>query len=73
MNHRIVRQVPEPPAVSVSERLWSVEDASTWLGVPVNTLYGWRTRGYGPRAVRVGRHLRYVPAEVRDWVLGQAS
>lgn len=55
------------------ERLWTVQEASAWLGVPVNTLYGWRTRGEGPRAARLGRHLRYVPADVRAWVEQRAS
>ena len=40
------------------DRLWSVDDVSAFLGVPVETLYQWRKRHYGPRAGRVGRHLR---------------
>lgn len=58
------------PAV---ERLWSVEDVSTFLGVPVETLYQWRKRRYGPPAARVGRHLRYDPADVRAWVKARAA
>lgn len=53
--------------------LWSIEDTSAWLGVPVATLYQWRSRRLGPRAYRVGRHLRYDPADVREWLDGQAS
>jgi predicted DNA-binding transcriptional regulator AlpA len=49
------------------DRLWSVDDVSAFLGVPVETLYQWRKRHYGPRAGRVGRHLRYEPDEVRAW------
>jgi excisionase family DNA binding protein len=49
------------------DRLWSVDDVSEFLGVPVETLYRWRKFGGGPRAGRVGRHLRYDPAEVRAW------
>lgn len=56
-----------------ADRLWTVEDASAFLGVPVGTLYQWRTRRQGPRAFRVGRHLRYDPAEIRQWLEGQAS
>lgn len=55
------------------ERLWTVDDTSHWLGVPVGTLYQWRTRHLGPRAFRVGRHLRYDPADVRAWLDRQAS
>lgn len=55
------------PAAHV-DRLWSVHDTSAFLGVPVGTLYQWRCRGQGPRAYRVGRHLRYDPFEVRMWL-----
>jgi hypothetical protein len=30
------------------DRLWSVEDVSEYLGVPVKTLYQWKWRGEGP-------------------------
>ncbi|MEO3780382.1 helix-turn-helix domain-containing protein [Micromonospora sp. B11E3] len=50
-----------------TERLWSVTDVSAFLGIPVGTLYQWRHRRIGPRASRVGRHLRYDPADVRAW------
>lgn len=50
------------------DRLWSVEDVSYYLGVPISTLYQWRCAGRGPRSRRVGRHLRYAPADVRAWV-----
>ncbi|CCH28568.1 helix-turn-helix domain-containing protein [Actinosynnema sp. NPDC047251] len=50
------------------EPLWTVTDVASFLGVPVHTLYGWRTKRYGPPARRVGKHLRYLPAEVRAWV-----
>ena len=55
------------------EPLWTVHDVSAFLGVPVATLYQWRYRGIGPRASRVGRHLRYDPADVRAWLERQAA
>jgi excisionase family DNA binding protein len=57
----------------IADRLWSVEDVSAYLLVPVETLYQWRKRKYGPPAARVGRHLRYNPADVRTWVKEQAA
>ncbi|WP_332888575.1 helix-turn-helix domain-containing protein [Actinophytocola xanthii] len=48
--------------------LWTVQDVSEFLGVPVNTLYQWRHRGYGPTARRVGRYIRYKQADVIAWV-----
>ena len=50
------------------EPLWTVEDVSTFLGVPVNTLYQWRHRGYGPPARRVGRYIRYKRDDVAAWL-----
>jgi excisionase family DNA binding protein len=55
------------------ERLWEIEDVSTYLGIPVGTLYQWRHRRKGPRAAKVGRHLRYDPADVHSWVKDQAA
>jgi predicted DNA-binding transcriptional regulator AlpA len=53
-------------------RLWTVQDVSTYLGIPVMTLYHWRRTGYGPRGTRVGRYLRYRPEEVRAWFENQS-
>jgi excisionase family DNA binding protein len=50
------------------ERLWTVQDVSEYLAVPVHTVYGWRKSGTGPPARRLGKRLRYRPEDVRDWV-----
>lgn len=52
---------------TTQERLWGIADVSAYLGIPVNTLYQWRHQGYGPKGRRVGRHVRYDPADVRRW------
>ena len=52
----------------MNDKLWTVEDVAEFLGVPVKTLYRWRTTGYGPRGRRVGRYIRYKPADVLAWV-----
>jgi excisionase family DNA binding protein len=57
---------PEP------ERLWTVHEVSTYLRIPVGTLYQWRHRRIGPPASKTGRHLRYDPNAVREWVRGRA-
>ena len=41
------------------DRLMTIADLSEMLGVPVDTLYGWRHRGEGPAGYRIGRHVRY--------------
>jgi hypothetical protein len=35
----------------VDERLMTIADLSTMLGGPIDTLYGWRHRGEGPRGL----------------------
>jgi excisionase family DNA binding protein len=55
------------------ERLWSVQDAAAYLGVPVGTLYQWRSAGKGPKCGRAGRHLRYRPEDVRAWFVAQTA
>lgn len=57
-----------PPRGSVRDPLMSVTDLAAFLGVPVATIYTWRKRGRGPRARRVGRHLRYLQSDVDQWL-----
>jgi excisionase family DNA binding protein len=51
-----------------TEQLWGVKEVAAYLGVPVQTVYQWRTTRYGPAGVRVGRYVRYRPEDVRAWV-----
>ena len=59
---------PTVAALPSDGRLWSVQDVSAFLGLPVATLYRWRWNGCGPTAYRIGRHLRYDPVTVRAWL-----
>jgi hypothetical protein len=59
--------------VPACERLWSVQDVSAFLGVPVATLHQWRYLGTGPAAFRVGKHLRYDPDAVRRWLIDECT
>jgi excisionase family DNA binding protein len=38
------------------------------LGLSVATLRAWRHRGKGPRFLRLGRSVRYLPADVDEFV-----
>jgi predicted DNA-binding transcriptional regulator AlpA len=51
----------------VQDRLWTAEETAAYLQIPKATLYQWRYLGIGPRAGRVGRHLRYDPEDVKAW------
>jgi Helix-turn-helix domain len=44
------------------EPLLDVTELAAYLGVPVSTLYDWRTRGKGPVAYRFGNQLLRVRA-----------
>lgn len=54
-------------------RTWTVHDVAAFLGVPVQTLYRWRTHRIGPPAYRVGKHVRYLPHEVMTWLRQQTN
>lgn len=49
------------------EQLWTIDDVAAYLRVTKHTLYHWRTKGYGPPASLMGKHLRYDPDDVRAW------
>lgn len=57
-----------PLVVHGPQELWTADQAATFLKVPKGTLYRWKYLGTGPPVHRVGKHLRYDPAEVRRWV-----
>ena len=54
--------------MEASDRLMTLAELADMLGVPVNTLYGWRCRGEGPPGYRIGRHVRYRRATVEEWL-----
>jgi excisionase family DNA binding protein len=54
-----------------SDRLLSIEEVASLLGIPTQTLYDWRTRRKGPKALRVGRYVRYRREDVRAWIEAQ--
>lgn len=57
----------------MNAKLWSIEDVSDYLGIPKNTLYQWRTKGYGPAGKRMGKYIRYRPEDVETWVAEQGG
>ena len=50
------------------ERLLTLEEVSRYLAIPKNTLYRWRVDGLGPKALKVGKHLRYRHADLEAWL-----
>lgn len=56
-------------------KLWTINDVAEFLGISIWTLYHWRTKGYGPKGRRMGKHVRYKAEDVYAWVesLGDAA
>ncbi len=59
------------PTLSGLEPLLSIDELSEYLHVPVKTLYDWRITGKGPRAIHVGRQLRFFVSDVHEWLTEQ--
>lgn len=55
------------------QKLWTPEQVAEFFGVPLATIYRWRSRGGGPRGFRVGKFLRYEDAEVRAFIEAQQA
>jgi excisionase family DNA binding protein len=53
---------------AMPERLLSVEEVAEILGVPVSTLHYWSHRNEQLVGARIGRRLRYRPADVEAFV-----
>lgn len=49
----------------------SPQALSEYFGVPLQTIYRWRTEGKGPKGYRVGKFVRYRLEDVEAWELEQ--
>jgi excisionase family DNA binding protein len=57
---------PERPEEEVA--FYTLPELAAYLRVPEETLRGWRKDGKGPRAAKMGRHLRYDRRDVAEWI-----
>ena len=55
------------PTRALTER-----EVAELLGLAVATLRAWRHRGKGPRFLRLGRSVRYLPSDLADFVRASA-
>nr|WSX20165.1 helix-turn-helix domain-containing protein [Streptomyces tubercidicus] len=71
--------MPRTPAVDtlrdgLPDRYLTPEDLVTLFGLEsVETVYTWRKKRTGPTGFRVGKHIRYDPADVHAWVTQQTA
>jgi predicted DNA-binding transcriptional regulator AlpA len=49
-------------------QLLTIDEVSCQLQVPVDTLYYWRSTGYGPQALKVGKYLRWRQEALDAWI-----
>jgi predicted DNA-binding transcriptional regulator AlpA len=60
--------------LSANDRRWqpdpllTVDEVAIWIRKPKATLYAWRSRGLGPRGIRLGNSLRYRRSDVEAWL-----
>jgi excisionase family DNA binding protein len=57
----------EDGATRGGRRLLKIVDLADYLGVSVETIYKWRSSGYGPRGAKMGKHLRWKFEDVEAW------
>ncbi|MFI9834022.1 helix-turn-helix domain-containing protein [Streptomyces sp. NPDC051913] len=67
---------PDPRATlrgGLPDRYLTPDDIADMFGVPLETVYQWRRKRTGPPGFRVGKHVRYDPADVRAYVSQRKS
>lgn len=67
-HHRVMPIDNTNTAHLPTDGLMSVSDLAQYLAVPKATIYQWRYRGRGPKALRVGRYLRFRRSDVDRWL-----
>ena len=52
-------------------RLMTIDEVAQYTQLSKYTLYKMRAQGQGPRAARLGKHLRYRWGDVEAWISAQ--
>ncbi|UVS78368.1 AlpA family transcriptional regulator [Actinokineospora sp. UTMC 2448] len=52
-------------------KLWGPKELAEFLGVPLQTIYQWRSKRYGPPGRRIGKYVKFRPEDVYAWVDSQ--
>lgn len=53
---------------ALGERPISAAELADWLGTTTENVSQMRYRGIGPKFVKIGRRVYYMPTAVREWV-----
>ena len=65
-------QDTDRPQADVTEWL-SPTEICRELQVPLPTFYQWRSRGIGPHAYKIGRHVRVSRTDLDAWISLQSE
>ena len=68
--HLLGMDTKQPPHPTL-EPLLDVTELADYLGVPLSTVYDWRSRGLGPRAYRFGKRVKFALSDVQSWMEAQ--
>lgn len=66
------RPTTERGQMSDATRALTEREVAELLGLSVATLRAWRHRGKGPRFLRLGRSVRYLPSDLDGFVRASA-
>ena len=55
------------------DKLYTVAELAEYLAMNPQSLNNWRTQGYGPAFVKVGRNVRYREGDITDWLESQVA
>ncbi|MCU1560451.1 helix-turn-helix domain-containing protein [Mycetocola sp.] len=51
----------------------TVDELAEYLQLSKETIYHWRLEGTGPKATKLGKHLRYSRANVEAWLMSRTD
>lgn len=54
--------------MTLDDQLLTPDDLAGYVAVPRDTLAQWRSRGFGPPYIKIGRHIRYRWRDVSEWL-----
>ena len=66
--HTANAQAPDGGSMNGRPRLLTTTEAAAWLGLSPRTLEIYRVRGLGPRYCKLGRWVRYLESDLREWL-----
>ncbi|MCX5288748.1 helix-turn-helix domain-containing protein [Streptomyces sp. NBC_00183] len=55
------------------DRYLTADDIAVIFKVPKETVYQWRRKHIGPPGFRIGKYIRYDPADVHDYVTNRKN